>query len=218
MIIVLGGTKGGTGKSTIVTNLAAIDVGRGYDSLLVDSDKQGSATTWAAVREEASGGLIRVPSAQKYGMLALTNELKNWAKKYDNVFVDAGGYDSEELRSAIVAADRLYIPVRPAQFDLWTIPRIIQVAKQSQVYNPALQFYFIINGAHTSPNVKEVEEVIALGEDIEDMTFCRTVIHSRRAFYKAPVSGMAVTELKGNEFDRKAADEMLSLYEEIFNG
>src|SRR5215210_5427773 len=92
VIVIVGGTKGGTGKSTIITNLVAIDVGRGHDSLLVDSDKQGSASTWAAMREESETGLTRVPSAQKYGQLALTNELKNWAKKYDNVFVDAGGY------------------------------------------------------------------------------------------------------------------------------
>jgi len=217
VIVIVGGTKGGTGKSTIITNLVAIDVGKGNDSLLVDSDKQGSASTWAAIREETTAGLIRVPSAQKYGQLVLTNELKSWAKKYANVFVDAGGYDSEELRSALVAADRLYIPVRPAQFDLWTLPKIILIAKQSQIYNPNLQFFFVINGAHTSPNVKEAEEVLALAEEIEGMVFCQTIIHSRRAFYKAPVAGRAVTEMKGSEYDKKAAEEMMSLYEEIFN-
>lgn len=218
MIIVVGGTKGGTGKSTLVTNLAAINVGKGYDALLVDSDRQGSATTWAAVREESNSGLVRVPSAQKYGQLALTNELKNWAKKYQNIFVDAGGYDSEELRSSVVAADRLYIPVRPAQFDLWTLPKIIQIAKQSQIYNPSLEFFFVINGAHPSPNVKQVEEVLTLAKEIEDMQFCQTVIHSRVAFAKAPVGGMAVTEMKGSDYDRKAAEEMMSFYQEVFNG
>jgi chromosome partitioning protein len=159
-----------------------------------------------------------VPSAQKYGQLSLTNELKNWSKKYDNVFVDAGGYDSEELRSSVIAADRFYIPIRPAQFDLWTLPKIIQIAKQSQVYNPGLEFFFVINSAHTSRNVKQVEEVLTLAKEIEDMTFCQTIIHSRLAFAKAPVAGMAVTEMKGPDYDRKAAEEMMSLYEEIFNG
>src|SRR6476619_7633079 len=104
MIIVIGGTKGGTGKSTLVTNLVAIDVDNGKDSLLVDSDKQASASAWSTVRDESTLGLVRVPSVQKYGQIALTNELKSLAKKYDNIFVDAGGYDSEELRAAILAA------------------------------------------------------------------------------------------------------------------
>lgn len=142
MIIVVGGTKGGTGKSTLVTNLAAIDVNQGHDSLLVDADRQGSASAWAAAREEAGASIRRVPSVQKFGQLSLTNELKALTKKYDNVFVDAGGYDSEELRAAILAADRLYIPLRPAQFDVWTLPKIIEIAAQSQMYNPELQCFF----------------------------------------------------------------------------
>jgi chromosome partitioning protein len=215
MIIVVGGTKGGTGKSTIVTNLAAIDVNAGSDAILVDADRQGSASVWASVRDEK--GLARVPTIQKYGQLTLTNELKGLAKKYQHVFVDAGGYDSEELRASIVAADRLYIPIRPAQFDVWTLPRIIQLAQQSQIYNQTLQYFFVINGAHTNPTVKQVDEVLALAKEIEGMTFCQTVIHSRLAFTKAPVNGMAVSEMVRTERDQKAIDEMMSFYGEVFH-
>jgi chromosome partitioning protein len=218
MIIVIGGTKGGTGKSTLVTNLVAIDVDNGKDSLLVDSDKQASASAWSTVRDESTLGLVRVPSVQKYGQIALTNELKSLAKKYDNIFVDAGGYDSEELRAAILAADRLFIPLRPAQFDVWTLPRIERIVNESNLYNPKIKSFFIINGAHTNPVVKEVDDVRELVEPIEHVTLCRTVIRTRRAFTKAPSSGMAVTELKGSDRDPKAIDEILSFYNEVFNG
>ena len=44
--------KGGSGKTTIATHLArALQLG-GADVLLVDSDPQGSARDWAAVRED----------------------------------------------------------------------------------------------------------------------------------------------------------------------
>lgn len=214
MIVVIGGTKGGTGKSTLVTNLVAIDIGNGHDSILVDADRQSSASAWASVRDE-NQALPRVPCVQKFGGLSLTNELKALAKKYKNVFVDAGGYDSEELRASILAADRLYVPIRPAQFDVWTLPKIIGIAKQSQMYNPTLRFFFVVNGAHTNPVVKEVDEVLSLANDIADMEFCKAVIHSRRAFAKAPVGGMAVTETPKNDRDAKACDEILSFYFEV---
>jgi len=217
MIVVIGGTKGGTGKSTLVTNLVAIDVANGHDSMLVDSDRQGSASAWASVRDE-NPHLARVPCVQKFGGLSLTNELKSLAKKYENVFVDAGGYDSEELRASILAADKLYVPVRPAQFDVWTLPKIIQISQQSKMYNAGLQFFFIVNGAHTNPAVKEVDEVLALANNIEGMQFCQTVIRIRRAFAKAPVNGMAVTEVQKNDRDPKAIDEMLSFYNEVLHG
>jgi chromosome partitioning protein len=39
VIILIGGEKGGTGKTTIATNLAAIRTIEGHDILLVDTDK-----------------------------------------------------------------------------------------------------------------------------------------------------------------------------------
>jgi chromosome partitioning protein len=216
MIIVVGGTKGGTGKSTLVTNLAAIDLGKGFDSILVDADRQGSSSAWASVREETNHDIPRVPTIQKFGQLALNNELKALAKKYYNVFVDAGGYDSEELRASLLAADKILVPLKPAQFDVWTLPRIIEIISQSQMYNPNLRPYFVINGAHTNPSVKEVEDVLALAEEVEGMVFCQTVIRNRRAYVKAAAQGLGVTEPKDK--DAKANEEMLRLYEEVIHG
>lgn len=46
MIVLIGGEKGGTGKSTIATNLATIHALAGKDVLLLDTDSQASATFW----------------------------------------------------------------------------------------------------------------------------------------------------------------------------
>ena len=47
MIVVFGGEKGGTGKSTIATNMAAMLAMSGKDTLLLDTDRQGTASAWA---------------------------------------------------------------------------------------------------------------------------------------------------------------------------
>ena len=50
MIVLIGGEKGGTGKTTLATNLAQMRAARGHDVLLVDTDKQESASSWASLR------------------------------------------------------------------------------------------------------------------------------------------------------------------------
>jgi chromosome partitioning protein len=211
MIIVVAGTKGGTGKSTITTNLAGISVLRGDDSILVDCDKQGTASSWSATRDEA--GLPHIPTIQKFGNQAVTQELKELQRKYKHVFVDAGGYDSAEMRAALLSSQKLLVPLRPSQPDIWSLPRMFEVVSIAKTYNPELSILFVINGVSPNPFIKEVDDVLALAEDVEGMNFCKTVLHLRRAFVKAIGLGKTVAELD----DEKAITEVQSLYEEVVN-
>lgn len=209
MIIVVAATKGGVGKTTLATNLAALDVLNGHDSILVDADKQGSAAAWSEVRDAQE--LPRVPCVQKYGK-GLSNELRELSRKYHNVWVDVGGHDSEEMRSAMLAGDLLLVPIRPAQLDVWSLPRILEIVGQAQSFNEKLQYFFVVNGAHTSPNVKDADEIADL---LGDYPLCRSIIHHRRAFAKAPVTGMGVVDMQGSERDEKAVAEVVGLYDEL---
>ena len=65
MIVAVLGEKGGTGKTTFSTNLAGMRSATGRDVLVVDADRQGSASYWAEAREEA--GLTSVSCVQKFG-------------------------------------------------------------------------------------------------------------------------------------------------------
>ena len=52
MIVLVGGEKGGVGKTTLAVNLAAMRARAGHDVLLVDADKQASANLWANIRDQ----------------------------------------------------------------------------------------------------------------------------------------------------------------------
>ena len=54
MIIAFLNQKGGVGKTTLSINVAADLANRGYKVILIDADKQGSTSTWASLREDAS--------------------------------------------------------------------------------------------------------------------------------------------------------------------
>ena len=67
LIIVIGGTKGGTGKSTLAINLAASSAINGNDTLLLDADKQGSAALWAGWRDDGEHTAPHTLCAKKRG-------------------------------------------------------------------------------------------------------------------------------------------------------
>ena len=214
MIVLVGGEKGGTGKTTLATTLAALRAGAGRDVLLVDTDRQGSASFWAAVRGESAGdGLAAVPCVQVFGK-GVARELGDLAGRYDDVVVDAGGRDSVELRGAMVVADRLFVPVQASQFDVWTLEQMDGLVEQAQAVNGALAAGVVINRASTHPRVREAEEARALVADFEHLAFTGVVVRDRIAWRRAAADGRAVTEGEGP--DPKAVAEAGAWYEAAF--
>jgi len=214
MIILFGGEKGGTGKTSLAVNLAAMRARAGYDVLLVDADRQESAASWSAVRDQA-GVEPRVPVVQKFGS-SLAQEVKGLAEKYQDVIIDTGGRDSTELRAALVVADRFFVPIRPSQFDLWALEKVTVLVEECRPINPNLEAIVLVNLASTHPRVEELAETREYLNELAGVSLARTVLRERIAFRRAARDGLAVVELR--PADPKAAAEMESLYAEVFNG
>lgn len=75
MIILVGGEKGGPGKTTVATNLAAMRTSEISDVLLIDTDKQPTASYWCSLREDKEI-FPRVSSIQKYDKSVRTEILE----------------------------------------------------------------------------------------------------------------------------------------------
>lgn len=212
MIVLMGGEKGGTGKTTLATNLAAMRSLAGRDVLLIDTDPQGSANYWAQNRDEWEVK-PRVACVQKFGK-GLPAEVKDLAKRYQDIIIDAGGRDSVELRAALVVAKRAYIPIQPSQFDIWTLNRMDELIETSKGFNPDLQAWVIISRSSTNPSVHESDDTMEIMGDFPNLGLARITIRDRIAYRKAAKDGMAVCELKPK--DPKAVEEMEALYKEVF--
>jgi chromosome partitioning protein len=213
MIILIGGEKGGPGKTTIATNLAAIRTKVTNDLLLIDTDRQQTASFWCSMRED-KGIKPRIASIQKFEKAVRTETLA-LKEKYRDVVIDAGGRDSAELRGALLVADKAIFPVRPSQFDLWTLRRLDTLVEQATEINESLKAFIVINQASTNPAVKEVEEAQELVSEFGNLILLKNHLCERIAFRRAAINGMSVTEYKPE--DAKAIEEINRLYEEVFN-
>ena len=91
MIILVGGEKGGSGKSCLAQNLAVYLQQKKRDILLLDADPQGTTTDWIKERDENSD-LRNIPSVQASGNIRQV--LDDLSRRYQDIIIDAGGQDS----------------------------------------------------------------------------------------------------------------------------
>lgn len=222
MIVLIGGEKGGTGKTTIATNLAQIHACAGHDTLLLDMDKQGSASAWMERRsehevEKPSCMAKHSKSAKGAGQVIkyLLEELQKLNTKYETIIIDSGGRDSIEFRAALTVANVLYSPIRASQPDVDTLEALDTLVTEANFRNPDLKSFVFINSASTnirSSTKQDVSKLLREGH-YENLSPSDAVIHERASFSHAMSEGLGVCEM-GNE---KAKREIMKLYKEIFD-
>lgn len=212
MIILVGEEKGGVGKTTAAVNLAVWRAKQGRDVLLVDADPQPSASKWA-LRRSRSEVEPKIHCVQKTG--DIYDSLFDLKDRYQDLIIDTGGRDSEELRSALLATDILLMPLKPSTFNLETTPHMLKLCNQASKMNRKLRCILFFNEVATHHLSSEKRESIGLIQElpgIEIVEILDECLYSRKAFRECEDSGLSVIEYK----DEKAAFEMNKLAKKIF--
>lgn len=212
MIIVCGGIKGGSGKTTVAVNLAAMRSLAGAEVLLVDADDQATASDFTAWREdERDGGAgytcVRLSDA------AVRNEVAKLRSKYTDVIIDTGGRDTTSQRAALTIADIMLVPFLPRSFDIWTLEKVARLVTEIWVVNPDLKPYGFINRADPAgrDNGEAATEII----ESEVFRFLDASIGSRKAVSNSAAMGLAAIENKPRNV--AAIREFRLLYQRVFN-
>ena len=195
-IVMIGGEKGGAGKTTTALNLATYLTTEGHDVLLIDADKQASATKWIARRNEA-GGLATVHSVQKLG--DIYKACIDAATRYAYVVIDAGGRDSKELRTGMVAADLLYVPLRASQLDLETLPTVDELASLARSMNTGLIARTLLAMVPTNQLNTEAEAARELFVNFPELPISDCFISDLKVYRDAMPLGKSVIEMKPNK-------------------
>jgi chromosome partitioning protein len=120
-IIAILNPKGGSGKTTLATNLARACHDRGLRTLLVDSDPQGSASDWHAAREDNPLPFLA------YGRPENFKALPGIAAPYDLVLIDGAAKLEGMIAAALNVADGVLIPVQPSPYDIWATADLVEL-------------------------------------------------------------------------------------------
>ena len=126
--VLVASSKGGVGKTTLSTNLAAHFANDGRRTVLVDADRQGSSRSWAEKRAHLDTAVLPVDGTRR-----------DWNRKVpddaQHVVVDApAGAHGPELTHFLDAADEVVVPVLPSRIDIEaTVPFLDTLARHPRV-------------------------------------------------------------------------------------
>lgn len=227
-VIALANQKGGVGKTTVSTNIAAglasgvphptshREPGLGVRptvygkeefpsrTLLVDADPQGSALDWSHQREAAP--LFPVIGLAKP---SLHKELAGFRGDYDWVIIDGPPGSSAVTRSVIVASDLVLIPVLPSVFDVWAAKDIVDILSECAAIKPDLKVRFLVNRLILNTTMGN-----EIGGALAGFPYAtlETMLRNRQAYVKSAAQGLTVLE---TEPQGPAADEIRALVREI---
>lgn len=207
-VLVMGGQKGGSGKSTMAIHLLVHAMEDGCSVLLVDCDRQGSARTWSAVAQELGQPAPTTISILE-PVLHKPGQLDRVSKGYDLVLIDCPAGITPVQRSALAIADVLVMLCEPSYTDTWSMEDSMkELVEEMQLANPRLRPCVVLN---------RVQETTRLGRGARDMfdkgvQIAETALCQRIAYKEALGAGLGVTTY---EPEGPGALEIRNLYGEL---
>jgi chromosome partitioning protein len=126
--VLVASSKGGAGKSTVATNLAAWFALDGKRTALLDVDRQHSATRWAEKRAGLDTAVLPIDGTRRGWENRLPNDI-------ERLVVDAAaGAMGDDLDTVLAKADAVLVPVNPSIIDLEaTVPFLNSLATHARV-------------------------------------------------------------------------------------
>ena len=204
MITVIANLKGGSGKSTVVFNLAMWLQSKAQPVVAYDLDPQCTLSDVGEVRREEG----YTPPLQVYlGEGNLKEQLKYHPGE---VLVDVGAANMEGLKAALSVADTVLIPVPPSQPDVWATQKFLKIIEEAIAdvkTRPVVSAF--VNRADTHRAVREsdeTEEALGMLPGIEVLPYrlCQRTIYRRSLSEGLGVFELSARSKASSEFEEFA--------------
>ncbi len=138
MILTVGNTKGGVGKTTLAVQIAISRALAGRDVWLIDGDRQATAVAAIAARADA-GRQPGIACAQYPDGPTLRSQVQQQREKWCDIIIDAGGRDSTALRAALILSDVLIVPFAPRSYDVWALDDMAALVDEARSVRDGLR-------------------------------------------------------------------------------
>lgn len=210
MILTVGNTKGGVGKSTTALQLALGLAADGARVWLVDGDRQKTSLSAITLRSENGHDAIAA-SSYSDGATLRTQVLQQRAN-YDHIVIDVGGRDSSALRAALIVSDVLLIPFLPRTFDVWAFGDIAELLEETRAVNDIRALAFLNSADPQGSDNDDARAAVAAYPGI-DLLPIR--LNRRKAFAHASGAGLHVDEYRPR--DARACEEVAALKQAVLD-
>jgi len=210
MITVVANLKGGSGKSTVVFNLALWLQMKGQPVVVYDLDPQQTLLDVADVRREE--GLT--PPLQVYPPRESLLDDLNYHPEKTHVLVDVGAANLEAMKTAIGTSDQVIIPVPPSQPDVWATQRFLDIVEEA-TSGKSLKMNAFVNRADTHRQVRESDDTETLLTQLPGVDVVPNRLFQRTIFRRSLSEGMAVFEMSKRS---KATEELNAFASSVFPG
>lgn len=210
--ILVANSKGGSGKSTLATNLAAAYARLGFDTSLVDCDKQRSSMIWAEIRPVEAPPITAINGCTQVGIPQL-----DWALRVSpdtsRVIVDSpGAINDQRLYDTLQKVDDILVPVLPSVVDIRATTEFLKEIFISPGFRTSDKRLFVI-GNRVEKRNKYFHQ---LNQFLKRMGAHEVMLlPDSYVFLRCADEGLGVADLKETARYRDAKDSILKIISSI---
>ncbi len=181
--ILVANTKGGCGKSTLATNLAACLAALGHKVVLLDSDRQQSARLWLSRRPDH---VVKVFDADLLSSAAV--------QKADWLVEDSPGAGKEKkISDAVADADLVLVPMSPSAFDVGASGEFLAMLAEEKAVRKHKTFVGLV-GMRVNARSRSSERLLAFMDDSGFPVL--TMLRASQVYVTAAEEGLSIFELR----------------------
>jgi len=181
--ILIANPKGGSGKTTLATNLASYFASCGHQTVLSDMDRQQSSLQWLS-RRPAELPRIYAHDAKK-SELAIAPD---WL-----IHDSPAGLRGDKLSDAVKAADCVIVPIQPSAFDIGASRDFLSLLTEEKAIRKNKTFVALVGMRVNS----RTNSALQLASFLEQAGFpVLTYVRNAQAYVTSAERGVGIFEMR----------------------